>query len=245
MSALDLNLLTAKDGCSACPIRHRAVCASCDAEELSRLEAIKSYRTWKAGETIVLEGDALPFCASVVAGCATLMRTLEDGRAQMVGLLLPSDFLGRPGRGTAPYEVTAATDVTFCMFRRTDFETILRDTPHVAERLLEMSLDELDAARDWMLLLGRKSARERVASLLAMILRRAATGPVPRHATLPLTREAMASYLGLTIETVSRQMTALRKEGLIVLHGTREIECPDLIALMAEAGDDADGALPG
>ncbi|WP_371155186.1 transcriptional regulator FnrL [Jannaschia sp. 2305UL9-9] len=239
MTRIDLSL--ASEGCSACPIRHRAVCASCEGEELDRLETMKSYRSWKAGQTIAMEGDDLPFVASLVTGCATLTRSLEDGRTQMVGLLMPSDFLGRPGRRTAPYEVVAATDVTMCMFNRSDFEHLLRETPHVAERLLEMSLDELDAAREWMLLLGRKTAREKVATLLSIILRRAANDAYPLHAELPLTRDAMASYLGLTIETVSRQITALRKDGVISLVGARGIECPDLAALLTEAGDDDDG----
>lgn len=203
---------------------------------------MKSYRSWKAGETIVMEGDELPFVGSIVSGCATLTRSLEDGRTQMVGLLMPSDFVGRPGRRVAPYEVVAATDVTLCLFRRSSFETMMHDTPHVSERLLEMSLDELDAAREWMLLLGRKTAREKVATLLAIILRRAPNEASPLRAELPLTRDAMASYLGLTIETVSRQMTALRKAGLISLNGSRGIECDDLAALMVEAGDDDDGA---
>jgi CRP/FNR family transcriptional regulator len=227
--------------CTSCPIRHRAVCASCEGPELDRLQEMKSYRTWRAGRTIVMEGDELPFVASLVSGCATLTRSLEDGRMQMVGLLMPSDFIGRPGRMTAPYEVVAATDVTLCTFRRTEFEALLTDTPQVAQRLLQMSLDELDAAREWMLLLGRKTAREKVATLLGIILRRAANARAPLRAELPLTREAMASYLGLTIETVSRQMTALRKDGVIRLAGQRGIECDDLGALLDVAGDDSDG----
>jgi CRP/FNR family transcriptional regulator len=227
--------------CSACPIRHRAVCASCDGPELDRLQAIKAYRSWKAGEVIAMEGDALPFVASIVTGCATLTRSLEDGRVQMVGLLMPSDFIGRPGRTQAPYEVVAATDVTLCMFRRRDFEALILEVPHVSQRLLQMSLDELDAAREWMLLLGRKTAREKVATLLAIILRRASNKAAPLSAELPLTRDAMASYLGLTIETVSRQMSALRKEGVIRTSGQRHVECDDLAALLTEAGDDDDG----
>ncbi|MFO6464705.1 transcriptional regulator FnrL [Jannaschia sp. KMU-145] len=239
MSKLDLTLAT--EGCAACPIRHRAVCASCEGEELDRLAAMKSYRSWRAGETIVMEGEALSFVGSVVSGCATLTRSLEDGRMQMVGLLMPSDFVGRPGRATAPYEVVAATDVTLCCFRRSEFETMIDDTPHVANRLLEMSLDELDAARDWMLVLGRKTAREKVATLLAIVLRRSAVSGGPLRAELPLTREAMATYLGLTIETVSRQMTALRKAGIIRLEGKRGVICDDLAVLLMEAGDDEDG----
>ncbi|GIT90811.1 transcriptional activator protein FnrL [Jannaschia pagri] len=231
----------ATDACDSCPIRHRAVCASCEGEELDRLAEMKTYRSWKAGDVIAMEGDELPFVASLVTGCASLTRTLEDGRTQMVGLLMPSDFLGRPGRRMAAYEVTAATDVTLCMFKRGAFEVMLADTPNVSRRLLEMSLDELDAAREWMVLLGRKTAREKVATLLAIILRRASNDAAPLRAQLPLTRDAMASYLGLTIETVSRQMTALRKAGVIELDGTRGIACHDLAALLTEAGDDEDG----
>ncbi len=238
MTRIDLSL--AASACSQCPIRHRAICATCEGDELDRLEAMKSYRSWRAGDTIVMEGAAIPFVGSVVTGCATLTRSMEDGRMQMVGLLMPSDFIGRHDRDTAAYEVVAATDVTFCLFRRAEFRQLMRDTPHVTERMLEMSLDELDAARDWMLLLGRKTAREKVATLLANVLRRVATAARPLQAELPLTRESMATYLGLTIETVSRQMTALRKAGLIGLHGRRGISCGDLAALMDAAGMDSE-----
>ncbi|MCK0167711.1 Crp/Fnr family transcriptional regulator [Jannaschia sp. S6380] len=228
--------------CSACPIRHRAVCAQCEPDELSVLNDIKTYRSWKAGETVVMEGEPLDFAASVVQGCATLTRSMEDGRTQMVGLLLPSDFLGRPGRDRTAYQVTAATDLTLCMFRRSAFEALLRDTPHVADRLLEMALDELDAAREWMLLLGRKTAREKVATFLLMILRRATLDGGPARAELPITRDAMATYLGLTIETVSRQMTALRRDGVIATDGLRGISTADPGLLAEAAGEDADGA---
>lgn len=75
--------------CGDCPIQHRAVCARCDAEELEQLEKIKYYRSFEAGQTIIWAGDQMDFVASVVSGIATLTQTLEDGRTQMVGLLLP------------------------------------------------------------------------------------------------------------------------------------------------------------
>jgi CRP/FNR family transcriptional regulator len=239
MTRIDLQI--AKTACSDCPIRHRAICATCEPEELDRLSEMKSYRSWRAGETILLEGADLPFVGSIVSGCATLTRSMEDGRVQMVGLLMPSDFVGRHDRDIAAYEVVAATDVTFCLFKRAEFRQMLAETPHVMERMLKMSLDELDAARDWMILLGRKTAREKVATLLANILRRAASSGHPLRAELPLTRDAMASYLGLTIETVSRQMTSLRKAGIIEMQGHRGITCADLPALLTAAGDDEDG----
>ncbi len=235
--------------CGDCAIRHRAVCARCDADELSRLEQIKYYRSFQAGQTIVWVGDRMDFVASVVTGIATLTQTLEDGRRQMVGLLLPSDFVGRPGRATAAYDVTATTDVLMCCFRKRPFEDMMARTPHIAQRLLEMTLDELDAAREWMLLLGRKTAREKIASLIAIIARRDASLNLRRAAgtlavDLPLTREEMADYLGLTLETVSRQISALKRDGVIRLDGKRSISVPDFDRLLEEAGDDADGGLP-
>lgn len=186
--------------------------------------------------------------ASVVTGVASISQTMEDGRRQMVGLLLPSDFVGRPGRDTAAFDVTAATEVVLCRFERKPFEKLLEKTPSIGGRLLQMTLDELDAAREWMLLLGRKTAREKISSLLAIIARREAllsprlrTGPVAFD--LHITREAMADYLGLTIETVSRQLTALRKDGVIEMEGKRRILVPDLPRLLDEAGDDADGGM--
>lgn len=239
---------TAQVDCTDCPIRHRAVCARCESDELERLEEIKYYRNYEAGQSIAWAGDEMGFVASVVRGVATLSQTLEDGRTQMVGLLLPSDFLGRPGRVTSPYDVTAVSDVTLCCFRRKPFEHLMVTTPHVSERLLDMTLDELDAAREWMLILGRKTAREKIASLLTIIARReAAVGLAPVKGPividLPLTREAMADYLGLTLETVSRQVSTFKREGVIVLDGKRRILVPDIRRLMMETGDDMDGGM--
>lgn len=232
--------------CGDCPIRHRAVCARCESEELARLEEMKYYRNFEAGQTIVWSDDKMDFVGSVVSGVATLSQAMEDGRTQMVGLLLPSDFVGRPGREGAAYDVTATTDVVMCCFRKKPFEKLMSETPHIAHRLLEMTLDELDAAREWMLVLGRKTAREKIASLLAIIARR---DPLPGMSLggedaafdLPLTREAMADYLGLTLETVSRQMSALKRDGVIVLEGKRHVVVPDIGRLLEEAGDDSDG----
>lgn len=232
--------------CAECPIRERAVCSRCEPDELARLEEIKYYRTFSAGQTIAMRGDEMKTISSVVSGTATLTRVMEDGRTQMVGLLLPSDFIGRPGRAAVPYDVTAISDVTLCCFHKGPFEKLALQTPHLGERMLEMALDELDAARDWMLLLGRKTAREKVASFLLLIHKRTLRPggePMgrPSRIELPITREVMATYLGLTIETVSRQMSNLKRDGIINTHGKKGIEINDLETLMLEAGDDDDG----
>ena len=240
--------LAVSQECADCPIRHRAVCARCETDELEKLEEIKYYRKFEAGQTVIWSGDRMDFVGSVVSGIATLTQTMEDGRTQMVGLLLPSDFVGRPGRGLAAYDVVATTDLVMCCFRKTPFEEMMQRTPHIAERLLEMTLDELDAAREWMLVLGRKTAREKIASLLSIIARRdASINARSTHGEivfdLPLTREAMADYLGLTLETVSRQISGLKKDGVIALEGKRHVTVPDMSRLLEEAGDDSDGGM--
>jgi CRP/FNR family transcriptional regulator len=234
--------------CGDCPIRHRAVCARCEADELESLDQIKYYRSFEAGQTVIWAGDKMDFVGSVVSGIATLTQTMEDGRTQMVGLLLPSDFVGRPGRDEAAYDVVATSDMVMCCFRKKPFEELMGRTPHIAQRLLEMTLDELDAAREWMLVLGRKTAREKIASLLSIIARRDASLKLTKPTgsmvfDLPLTREAMADYLGLTLETVSRQISALKRDGVIQLEGKRHITVPDFDRLMEEAGDDNDGGM--
>ncbi|MGV8949732.1 MAG: transcriptional regulator FnrL [Cypionkella sp.] len=246
MSQHDLKL--GHQSCGDCPIRHRAVCSRCEADELVALDAIKYYRSFQAGQTVIWSGDRMDFVASVVSGIATLTQTMEDGRRQMVGLLLPSDFVGRPGRPAAAYDVTAVTDLVMCCFRKKPFEDMMAATPHISQRLLEMTLDELDAAREWMLLLGRKTAREKIASLLTILARRDASLKAGGRACsfdLPLTREAMADYLGLTLETVSRQISALKREGIIELEGKRHVKVADIDRLFELTGDDSDGGMLG
>lgn len=237
--AMPLPKFSATSRCGDCPIRHRAVCARCDETELLHLENMKSYKTFAAGDIIHWRGEPLKFVASVVEGVASLSKTMKDGRTQMVGLLLPSDFIGRPGRSEIAFDVTANTDVTLCRFERKAFEDLLETTPHIAHRQMELALDELDAARDWMLLLGRKTAREKTATFIEMLAKRNLAPDQSRDAQLdvPMTRDQVANFLGLTLETVSRQMNALKAENVIALAGSRKIKVLDAAALRLATGD--------
>lgn len=227
-----------KIDCRYCPIRHRAVCARAEAHELEELNDIKHYASYSAGQTIALQGDRLEFVASVVSGVARLSKSTADGRTQTAGLLMQSDFMGRPGREEIGHDIEAVTDVTLCCFERKKFEKLLHEMPHVQERLLEMTMDELDAARDWLLLLGRKTAREKIASFLGLILKRVSgDDETVDQFELPLSREMMASHLGVTLETVSRQISALKKDGIIALDGTRTVHVLDAARLTREMGD--------
>ncbi len=237
-------ILNTRIKCSECPIRHRAVCSRCDEDELAELEAIKNYRTFAPGDTILWRGDELQYVGSVVKGVATLGKTLEDGRTQMVGLLLPSDFIGRPGRSQVDFDITAVNEVTLCCFDRAPFEKMLHSVPHLSQRLIEIAMDELDAAREWMLLLGRKTAREKMATFIEMLASRQqieGLSELPTDLALPLTRDEIANFLGLTLETVSRQLSQLKKEGVLEFSGRRQFTVLDYAALHDATGDDSDG----
>ena len=227
--------------CAVCAVRHRALCAALTPDEIAGLNRISQRRRFADGEIVALEGEEFPH-GNVVSGVAKLVRGLEDGREQIVGLLFPSDFMGRPmatGSGL-PHTVQATTELELCVFPREPFEALIAQHPALERKLLERTLGELDAARDWMLLLGRKTAAERVATFLHTIaLRAREVGCGSDRAALgfeiPLTRQDMADFMGLTIETVSRQMTKLRKDGVIVLEGNRRIARVDMARLAARA----------
>jgi CRP/FNR family transcriptional regulator, anaerobic regulatory protein len=222
--------------CCSCPIRERAVCSQCSAEEITRLDAIKTYRDYDAGRTILNAGEQAPVVGSIVRGVVKLVKMLPDGRSQMVGLLFAGDFVGDPSRRAVEFEAIAATPVTLCLFQREPFARLLRETPNLEQRLLDMTLGELDAAREMLLTLGRKSAREKVASFLLSLAGRAPMKDGGADVALPLTRAEIAEYLGLTIETVSRQMTKLRMEGVIAFEDPRAIRVPSLELLGHAAG---------
>lgn len=234
-------LKSPRPGCENCAIRERAVCAYCGPAELTQLDKIKSYRHYDKGAEIVAEGERSPFVASIVTGVVSLSKTLPDGRRQMVGLQFPSDFVGGAFRSEAAYDATAASEVTLCQFDRAAFDTIMAQMQPIKTRLLEITLDDLDAAREWLTLLGQKNAREKVCTFLLMIARRSGRPEQDGMiAELPITRSEIGEYLGLTIETVSRQLSKLKAARLIDFQTTRRFVIPDIAALAAEAGDTED-----
>ncbi|MET0314486.1 MAG: Crp/Fnr family transcriptional regulator, partial [Hansschlegelia sp.] len=186
------------------------------------------------------DAESIDHYSNILSGVVKLTKTLPDGRQQIVGLQFAPDFLGRPFRKESQVTAQAATDVELCSFPRRAMERMLAEQPGLEHRLLEQTLKELDQAREWMVMLGRKTASEKVASFLLMIARNIdPTAPPQQHYAafdLPLSRAEIADFLGLTIETVSRQLTKLRGEGVIRIENNRHVIVPDLGRLSARAG---------
>lgn len=206
----------ASDRCSACAGRRSAVCGDLPEALLTRLAAMGRNRSLKRGDTLVWDGEDADIVANVREGMLQLTSATADGQEQILGLAFPGDFIGQPHGGVQEQRVVALSDVSVCVFRRVDFAALLAEAPELAQALLVRTFGDLARARAWMQLVGRKSAEERVASLLWMFAERmqqAAGAPVP----LPLSRQQIADVLGLTIETVSRRMRSFEREGLISL----------------------------
>jgi len=225
--------------CEVCSIRSRSICGALSRDEIEAMNQIAHRKQVPAGTVIMHEGEKPDCFANVLNGVVKLTKTMSDGRQHIVGLLFPSDFLGRTMREESPYRAEAATAVELCQFPRAEFERLMHRFPGLQARLLEQTLDELDACHDWTLLLGRKNAGERVASFLLMIARRVRevgcnADPSSDSAAfyLPMGRSDMADYLGLTTESVSRQVTKMKREGAIRVRGNREIEVPSMAHLL-------------
>jgi CRP/FNR family transcriptional regulator len=222
--------------CQACEARHQGLCGAPD--ELVQLSKVSSRKEVRPGTALVGDSEQVTHYSNILSGVVKLTKILADGRQQIVGLQFAPDFLGRPFKAESETNAEAATTVRLCSFPRSAVDRLMENTPSLEHRLLQQTLKELDEARGWMVTLGRKTAAEKVSSFLYLI----ATHINPEAGDegsvafeLPLTRADIADFLGLTIETVSRQMTRLRKDGVIEIENNRQVTVPDLDRLAQRA----------
>ena len=218
--------------CRTCGARRFGICRALKTSELLRLSASTRRRRIEHGETISFEEDEVVDYANIVEGAVKLTKILKDGRQQVVGLQFAPEFIGKPFSEMTTVSVEAATDVEICVFPKAEFERMLQMEPNFEHRLLEQTLTQLDDARSWMVTLGRKTAQEKVASFLVLLAnnlgRMNVSGSNMVAFTLPLKRADIADFLGLTIETVSRQMTRLRKDKLIDIQRNLDVTVLDM-----------------
>lgn len=229
--------------CLHCAVRRAAVCGDLLSETASELARIGYRRRIPAGQ--VLHGD-VNRCSTfsiIVEGVVKLVAVDADGHNQIVGLQFPSEFVGRPYADGAPVLAEAATDLDVCAFSGSAFEALMQSHPDLEHSILKRTLDDLDSARRWMFMIARKTAEERVASLLVLIADKlrdecengSGGTPADLEFSLPLSRTEIAECLGLRLETVSRQFAALKAEGLIATGRRRGIKVCDMSGLTARA----------
>jgi CRP/FNR family transcriptional regulator len=212
--------------CDACQVRPVSVCAVLDADELRHLELLSQPSCHLAKETLFVQGEPAESVYNITSGVVRLYKMLPDGRRQIVGFALPGDFLGLALRDTYPFSADAIEPVVACRFARGAYAALVDEKPHLLRRLHEFATHELTLAQDQMMLLGRRTAEEKLVSFLLGLRERWAKlhgGKVSATVQLPMSRQDIADFLGLTIETVSRTFTRLAKDRtlLIVPDGVR------------------------
>ncbi len=223
--------------CGRCSARAISVCGALNEAGLDRLAAIAEALTLPADATLAYEGDPAEHLFNITSGVVRVSKLLPDGRRQIVGFLFAGDFLGMAAGAVYPFSAEAVEPVTVCRFRRGAYRTLLAELPSLEAALLDRASHDLQAAQEHMLLLGRKSAAERLASFLLDV---AARGPggvrKGGEFPLPMSRSEIGDYLGLTIETVSRTLTKLKSAGVITLPTARSARVEDPERLRRLAG---------
>jgi CRP/FNR family transcriptional regulator, anaerobic regulatory protein len=224
--------------CDACPVRDRAACSALDEEQRHELERIGRHVRLKRGETLFHAGEQAPACATLISGALKISSLDAQGTERILSLVHPAGFVGEMFAPVAYHDVTALTDSTLCVFPAAKYEMVVDRFPKLGKALLRRSSEDLFASRELIDLMGRRTALQRVAGFLWAMAEAASTSPChpADRFELPLTRGEVAGMLGLTIETVSRQLTRLEKDNAIGRQGARGILLKDAARLRDLAG---------
>lgn len=226
-----------EQACPSCGAVAMRVCGSTADASLARLEALAEPILLDAGAVLIREGDEAPHIFNITSGSVRVFKRLPNGRRQIIGFLFRGDFLGLAIGDAYVFTAEAMEPSSVCRFRKAAFRALVQDDPPLEHALLNRTSHELAAAQNQMLLLGRKTAIERLASFLLDLPNHDLSRPAGAgHVRLPMTRGEIADYLGLTIETVSRSITRLKTQGVIRLVSQTDIlvERPDLLRALAE-----------
>jgi CRP/FNR family transcriptional regulator len=155
----------------------------------------------------------------------------------IAGFLFVSDMIGLAEDEVYSYSCEAVTKLSLCRFPRRRLQSFFERYPALERRMLEIATNELAAAQDQMVLLGRKTAQEKLASFLYLLACRSERrGDSSGAMVLPMTRSDIGDHLGLTTESVSRQFTQFRKQGIIQLETAHMVRILDHAGLIAMTG---------
>ena len=183
--------------------------------------------------TIFMEGDGADTVFEVIEGVVILYKLLIDGRRQVTGFVYPGELFGLSGRETYSYSAQSTGKVRLLTIARRRFENACSDEPKLEKRLFDVVGEDLRRAQEHILLLGRKSAKEKLCSfLLTFAQQMAARADSIDVVHLPMTRGDIADFLGLTIETVCRTIADLKAQRIIKLRSTEDVEILDMVALI-------------
>lgn len=220
--------------CSRCQVRAVAICGALEIDELADLERMLTPALLPPKSVLFAEGDTADHVFSVTSGCIRLSKDLADGRRQVVGFALPGDFLNLSLESKFGFSADSVESTSLCRFQTAPFKRFLDRKPHLVRKLYDLAAHELTIAQEQMVLLGRRRADEKIACFLMNWRDRLGRLTGADHTLhLPMTRQDMADYLGLTIETVSRTISTLARKKIIMIvpEGVRVLDLQELRAL--------------
>jgi CRP/FNR family transcriptional regulator, anaerobic regulatory protein len=223
--------------CQHCPVQKLSLCGALHGAELALMGDLKHTTHFKHKAAIGDQGEPADAVHIVTKGIVRLSKTLSDGRRQIVGFALPGDLLGLAVDDRNAYSAEALGDVSTCHFSRKAFGGLLDAVPHLMRRLHALVAHELSIAQSHMMLLGHYSARQKLAAFLLHTRDRwRSVNGACNHVPLPMPRQDIADYLGLTIETVSRTMSLFARQKLIVIvpDGVRLLDSDRLVEVAGE-----------
>jgi CRP/FNR family transcriptional regulator len=234
--------------CHDCDARHIGMCDALSDADMSFLARVAQRVKVPAGKAFIEEGSDASYFYDLSHGDVRVFKSLADGRRQVTGFMGAGHFLGLAIRGKYAFTAEAMNDVELCRFDRKALQKVFREFPALESKLLDVATHEMVVAQEQMLLLGRKTALERVASFLIAWAERLevySRGDVVDTAfimTLPMNRTDLSDYLGLTIESVSRAFSRLKQDGLIAFTHSHEVTVRN-IQRMIDITNGDDGAL--
>jgi CRP/FNR family nitrogen fixation transcriptional regulator len=184
--------------------------------DLSHAKVSASEFKYSRDTEIFGEGEPANYIYQVTEGTVRSHKLLSDGRRQIGAFHLPGDIFGLENGDVHRFTAEAIVDTTVRLVQRESLEREAKNDPAMIRSLLRMTTDNLQHVENHLLLLGRKTSLERVAAFLLEMNGRLTE---PDVMALPMTRRDISDYLGLTIETVSRALSALKRKGLLKLTG--------------------------
>jgi CRP/FNR family transcriptional regulator, nitrogen fixation regulation protein len=199
-------------------------------DALVALERIGMRRSFRRDDEIYAEGDVSDSWYRVISGTVRICKLLPDGRRNIAEFCFAGDCFGLDSGAERVFAAEAVGEAMLMGYPLRATERLIEENPRLARRICDMTLRDLAHAQSRMLLLGRMTATERVASFLLEISERR---DAQRMLELPMSRTDIADYLGLTIETVCRTLTAFKRAGVIDIPNPHQIEFRDCPALAA------------
>jgi CRP/FNR family transcriptional regulator, anaerobic regulatory protein len=230
--------LPAGHPCLGCEVRTQSACGVLDTDLLARFRCLGGTQKLMAGEPLFHEGDQARQVYTLTAGSLKLYKLLPDGRRHVTGFMFPGDFLGITMDDEHAFSAESLEESRLCRFPRSRFDEFVDQHSPMERELYRLAAHELAAAQQQMVLLGRKTAAERLASFLLDLAARdeRASGSRSAFVRLPMSRADIADYLGLTKETVSRVLALLKKQRLVRLEALDVVQILDRDGL-AELAD--------